>query len=279
MRTLTSAPELCNGFRTDAALVFPRGRCEPARIRTAPVHSQFEYAATLLEHIRPNIEWLDIGCGRQVVPGWVLGTEQARALLGDANLTGLDVDKAIEEHPLLKKRLRCRAENIPVPDDSFDLVTANMVVEHIPEPGRLLREIWRVLRPGGLFLVHTPNRRFYMTRIARHVPKVIKKRVIYWLERREDKDIFPTYHRFNTLEAIQQYAAESGFYIESLRFTGPTPSFLGTPLEALERPLINLLRRPAFERYRSNLIVELKKPESGVSLTVPSAGMPMQTAA
>jgi ubiquinone/menaquinone biosynthesis C-methylase UbiE len=278
MKALTFAHELSSGYVADT-LVFPKGRCKPVPVRAVPLHSQFEYAATLLEHIRPNIDWLDIGCGRQVVPDWVLSTERARDLLGDANLTGLDVDDAIAEHPLLKKRLRCRAENIPVPDDSFDLVTANMVVEHIPEPGGLLREIWRVLRPGGSFLVHTPNLRFYMTRIARRVPEFIKKRVIYWLEHREDKDIFPTYHRFNTLEAIERYAGESGFYIERLRFAGPTPSFLDTPLEALERPLINLLRRPAFKRYRSNLIVELKKPGSGVSMIVHSAGMPIQAAA
>ncbi len=223
-------------------------------------HSQVEYSISLLEHIWPGIDWLDIGCGRQVVPDWVWSPDEAQELLRETNLTGLDVDDAIEEHPLLKVRLRCWAENIPVLDNSFDLVTANMVMEHVREPGRVLHEVWRVLRPGGSFLLHTPNFRFYLFRIASCVPKVIKNRVIHWLEHREDKDIFPTFYRFNTPEAIERCAQESGFIIASLRFTGPTPSFLGTPFESLERPILALLHRPEFERYRSNLIVNLRKP-------------------
>ena len=60
---------------------------------------------------------------------------------------------------------------------------------------------------------------------------------------------------------ISRCAEDTRFNIASLRFAGPTPSFLGTPLELLERPILALLSRPAFERYRSNLIVDLQKPE------------------
>jgi SAM-dependent methyltransferase len=215
----------------------------------------------LLEHIRPGLEWLDIGCGRQVVPDWVWSPEDAGSLLRDTNLTGLDMDAAIDEQPLLKRRLHCWADDIPVSDNSFDFVTANMVLEHVKEPGRVLREIWRVLRPGGSFLIHTPNLRFYLVQIARCVPRCLKNRIVHWLEHREDRDIFPTCYRFNTPEKIEWYAVDSGFDVASLRITRPTPSFLGTPFERLERPILALLHRPAFMRYGSNLIVELKKPE------------------
>jgi ubiquinone/menaquinone biosynthesis C-methylase UbiE len=243
-----------------------RPLCNTLRLRRSAMHSQVEYAFTLLEHLQPGIEWLDIGCGRQVVPDWVWSPAQARALLRDANLTGLDMDAAMDEHPLLRRRLRCWADDIPVPHNSFDFVSANMVLEHVKDPGGVLREIRRVLRPGGSFLIHTPNLRFYLMQIARCIPQGLKNRIVHWLEHREDKDIFPTCYRFNTPESIERYAAESGLSIASLRFTGPTPSFLGTPLEPLERPILALLRRPAFKRYRSNLIVELKKPEDSASL-------------
>jgi len=223
-------------------------------------HPQTEYAATLLECIWPGIEWLDIGCGRQVVPDWVWTTEQASELLCDVNLTGLDVDEAIDDHPLLKARLRCLAENIPVPDNSFDLVTANMMMEHVREPGLVLHEVRRALRPGGCFLIHTPNRRYYLYRIARWVPQVVKNRVILWLENRKESDIFPTFYRFNTIEAVRAFADQARFQIQSLHFAGPTPSFLNTPFEKLERPIIRMLRRPEFERYRPSLIVKLRKP-------------------
>src|SRR5262249_38385024 len=131
-----------------------------------------------------------------------------------------------------------------------------MVMEHVKDPSHVLQEVWRVLRPDGSFLIHTPNLRFYLFRIARCVPKCIKNRVIYWLEHREDKDVFPTLYRFNTPETIERCASQSGFSIASLRITEPSSCFLGTPLERLERPVLALLRRPEFQRYRANLIVD-----------------------
>lgn len=43
------------------------------------------------------------------------------------------------------------------PDHSFDAVTLRSVIEHVHAPGVLLRECYRILRPGGLLVVITPN--------------------------------------------------------------------------------------------------------------------------
>lgn len=53
-------------------------------------------------------------------------------------------------------------EALPFPDDAFDLVTLNQVVEHVPDQLAVLREAVRVLRPGGALYVACPNYlRFY----------------------------------------------------------------------------------------------------------------------
>jgi ubiquinone/menaquinone biosynthesis C-methylase UbiE len=43
-------------------------------------------------------------------------------------------------------------ERAPFAADTFDIVTANMVVEHLEKPAEALLQIYRVLRPGGYFV-------------------------------------------------------------------------------------------------------------------------------
>jgi 2-polyprenyl-3-methyl-5-hydroxy-6-metoxy-1,4-benzoquinol methylase len=43
------------------------------------------------------------------------------------------------------------------PSESFDVVTLMDVIEHVPEPSELMRELYRILRPSGVVLIVTPN--------------------------------------------------------------------------------------------------------------------------
>jgi len=50
-----------------------------------------------------------------------------------------------------------RGEAIPLPADSFETVLCTQVLEHVPDPAAVLREIARVLRPGGCLIASVPQ--------------------------------------------------------------------------------------------------------------------------
>ena len=58
---------------------------------------------------------------------------------------------------------------LPFGDGEFDCVISFQVIEHISDDRRFVDEVWRVLRPGGRFIVTTPNAPMSLTRNPWHV--------------------------------------------------------------------------------------------------------------
>lgn len=63
----------------------------------------------------------------------------------------------------------CKVPPLPFDDESFDTVVSFQVIEHIKHDKELVREVLRVLRRGGRFVVTTPNRPMSLTRNPWHV--------------------------------------------------------------------------------------------------------------
>lgn len=81
--------------------------------------------------------------------------------LGCLNIFGVDIDDylADENRTLFVefKTTDLSFEPIPWPDNFFNLVTAWCVLPHLENPFHATREIWRVLKPGGIFIFTAPN--------------------------------------------------------------------------------------------------------------------------
>jgi len=100
----------------------------------------------------PAGQLLDIGCGdgrflhRMKDRGW--------------SVTGLDFDqqaaRAAKEKYDIEVKV-CRLKEMGCPDNSFDAVTMHHVIEHVFDPVATLREVCRILKPGGMVVVVTPN--------------------------------------------------------------------------------------------------------------------------
>lgn len=108
-----------------------------------------------------NGDWLDCGCAN--------GSYTA-ALLDYGTTTAVGVDTLTERiarahsswaslYPQLRF-VSASAEGLPFPDASFDGVLLNEVLEHVTDELQTLREIFRILRPGGHLVIMSPNRWF-----------------------------------------------------------------------------------------------------------------------
>jgi ubiquinone/menaquinone biosynthesis C-methylase UbiE len=229
-------------------------------------NSQYTYKEVLRSYARPGVAWLDLGCGHQLLPDWMPSSRvEEQELLSQAGIfVGIDADV-----PSLRRNDHARhlvvgdIEILPVRGEAFDLVTANMVVEHVGAPRNLLHEVHRVLKPGSYFLFHTPNSWGYATLAAR----LLSRRAKIWLGRllqgRKERDIFPTFYRMNSREKIERLARQAGLEIVSLSLvesSAQTPML--PPLVLLELVLIRALRANSLRRFRTNLIVVLRKPIS-----------------
>lgn len=93
----------------------------------------------------------DLGCG----PGWY--TEALRAVGSKVTPFDHDASELEKNGRRLEGAVVGDAMNLPVPDGLFDGVFASNMLEHTPEPHRVITEIARVLRPGGWAYVSWTN--------------------------------------------------------------------------------------------------------------------------
>jgi ubiquinone/menaquinone biosynthesis C-methylase UbiE len=234
-----------------------------------------KYSQTIYEEVlfsQPNAvrRWLDLGCGHQLLPSWRF--DQERSLVAKSEfLVGLDYDlDSLRKHRTIKHLVRGDVSRLPFAPETFDLVTSNMVFEHLSDPETQLNEIFRVLKPNGVLVFHTPNRMGYSTAVARLAPESLKAKAIFFLEEREEADVFRTYYRINTENTIRELAERVGFNVASVRLIVSSAQFaVVPPLAIIELMLIRLLMTHRARRFRTNIIAVLTKPATRVQTDQP----------
>lgn len=227
-------------------------------------NSQFAYKDKLFSLVSSNKRWLDLGCGHRLLPEWMPQSDGESALLaGQAGLfVGVDRDvESLARHDVIRRKVGGELHHLPFRDECFDLVTANMVVEHLEAPETALKEFSRVLRPGGLFVLHTPNKVAYSSLVTRLFPEGFLPRLSRILLGRKVEDVYPTFYRLNTRAAITAAAANLGLVVrEFLPLESAAQTVILGPFVIFELLLIRLLRLRSLSGLRTNIIAVLQKP-------------------
>lgn len=120
--------------------------------------------ATVIEWVPPSpaddSHLLDVGCGRGYFVGYYMR-------LGQRAITGVELDAAIAARAMAAHRstrnvaiVRADAAALPFPAARFSGAVLSEVLEHVADDGAVLREVFRVLRPGATVAITVPHARY-----------------------------------------------------------------------------------------------------------------------
>ncbi|HEX5712640.1 MAG TPA: class I SAM-dependent methyltransferase, partial [Solirubrobacterales bacterium] len=120
------------------------------------------------EHLARYAWASQFAAGRKVLDG-ACGMAYGSAILagaGASEVVGVDLDAEVVAKVSAAAKPNTRFEvadmrKLPFGDDEFDLVVSFETIEHVEDPETVLDELARVLKPGGLLVVSTPNRDVY----------------------------------------------------------------------------------------------------------------------
>jgi len=142
-----------------------------------------------------------------------------------AEMIGVDLDPRVETNSQLDRGIRADLADIPLDDDSVDVVFSRYVLEHVAEPGRFLGEMARILKSGGRFIFLTPNKWHYVSLASRFTPHAFHN----WYNKkrgRQEEDTFPTTYLLNSRADVRRHFRAAGFQCEKLVMRECCPNYL-----------------------------------------------------
>ncbi|MCC5598509.1 methyltransferase domain-containing protein [Nostoc favosum] len=144
------------------------------------------HGAFFKPYLRPGMKLLDCGCGpgtitlglaKAIFPGMLTGIDR------EASQIQIAAEAAFTQGVSNANFLEANIYALPFPDNSFDAIFSHALFEHLKEPVQALRELWRVLKPGGIVGLRSPDWGGFL--IAPSTPELEKAFSYYkWLQQR-----------------------------------------------------------------------------------------------
>ena len=175
------------------------------------------YAALIAEHLTPQTVWLDAGCGSRLLESdmdaledWLAG--RCRFIAG--------MDFRVTVHRNIRSLVGGSLYALPFADGSLDLITCNMVVEHLDDPGRAFAEVARCLSSAGAIVVKTPNVWNYGVMAnavaARALPEGLRLRLAQGTDGRREHEFFPVRYKANTMSNLKRLLEKAGLHVHKI---------------------------------------------------------------
>jgi SAM-dependent methyltransferase len=142
-------------------------RFDPANDAGKLVHSEHIARYWWASQVTAGVDVLDAGCGTGYGTAILAGTTPAKLLAVDLDQDAVERTRTSVGDAAEVSRADLR--ELPLDDDTVDVVVCFEVIEHLEHRDEALRELARVLRPGGVLLISSPNRNRYPPGNPHHV--------------------------------------------------------------------------------------------------------------
>jgi ubiquinone/menaquinone biosynthesis C-methylase UbiE len=195
-----------------------RYRREYERVKKGWNESLDIYKDVIDANVHEHTAILDIGCGH----GDFLRDIYART----EHTYGIDPDaQALKLNTVISHTIVGSAYSLPFADNFFDVIVSAWVLEHLDQPETAFREIYRVLKPGGVVIFLTPNTWNYNVWLIRAIPNRFHDFLTRRLYNRQEHDTYPVRYKVNSIRRIEHILRPIGFRQARLIFNGD-PSYI-----------------------------------------------------
>ena len=174
------------------------------------------FDAMVKAYLRPDMRVLDAGCGDGTISKYEY-KKHTKIIIG------VDLHEDLVRNDNVHFAVRGDLEAIPFGRDSFDLILCRYVVEHLEHPERVFREFNRVLRDGGVAIIHDPNVFHYVPLIAWLTPHWLHRGIIRHILSR---DSLPKYYRANSRRELTRLMGNAGFELLEVDMFESAPDYL-----------------------------------------------------
>jgi|SRR3989344_2999245 len=154
-------------LKTDMKEFYSRSKPYLEQLKKHDLSVFGKYIKKIIRYVPAKSKVLDVGCGVGQVSNFLAGRGY--------NVIGTDISQLLIEEAKKNGKANFRvmdALNLEFEDKRFDCVISAETIEHIPDPEKMLSEIHRVLKNGGILVLRFPNRQNKVKQLS----TLIKKR-------------------------------------------------------------------------------------------------------
>jgi len=176
-------------------------RDDPIALLRAEAKLKAPWIVEKIRRLAPNTKSvLDVGCGAGFISNHLARAKYEVSAI-DLSENSLAVAKQKDETGTVNY-IYADAYQLPFSNASFDCIVSTDFLEHVSEPQKVLKEIYRVLKPGGIFFFHTFSKN--------PISYILSIKFIDWFMKNPTKDIH-VYSLFIKPKVLLKWLNDLGF--------------------------------------------------------------------